>query len=125
MRRAEINVTPLVDVALVLLIIFMFVSGNAVNRAREVPLPGAAHAQGDESAAALYIAVTSDGIYWDREPIASAAAVAARLALPENKRRHVLVSADADLSYGDVYPVLIALHEGGVGSTALATRSDR
>jgi biopolymer transport protein ExbD len=60
-----INVTPLVDITLVLLIIFMVTATYIVREAIEVDLPRAAHA-GEATGAVLAVVVTKDGgIYVD------------------------------------------------------------
>ena len=60
-----INVTPLVDITLVLLIIFMVTATYIVREAIEVDLPRAAHA-GEAAGATLAVVVTKDGsIYLD------------------------------------------------------------
>jgi biopolymer transport protein ExbD len=60
-----INVTPLVDITLVLLIIFMVTATYIVREAIEVDLPRAAHA-GEAVGATLAVVVTKDGsIYLD------------------------------------------------------------
>jgi biopolymer transport protein ExbD len=69
---AEINVTPLVDVMLVLLIIFMITTPLMTNKTK-VELPQANLAKKEEAklkASPIQLAVQEDGsLYWNDEPI--------------------------------------------------------
>jgi biopolymer transport protein TolR len=125
--RSEINVTPLVDVCLVLLIIFMVVL-DKLARGKDVPLPKTQHhvsprETGDE----LIISVSKDGartqVWWDRDPLKDPDELKKRLS-EELRRtdRKTFVKADADLKYGDVYPVLMAIHEAGAVGVGLSTQ---
>jgi biopolymer transport protein TolR len=120
--RSAINVTPLVDVCLVLLIIFMAV-GQKLSRGMDVPLPGTRYHTTTESDQPV-VSVTRDGrIYWDRELLAGTEDLKRRVT--DERRRSIepiYVKASADLTYGKVYPVLIALHEAGSPGAKLATQ---
>ena len=59
--RSDINITPLVDVVLVLLIIFMVIT-PMLQRGKHVELPKAHHVQtGQQNADPLFVTVTKDG----------------------------------------------------------------
>src|SRR5262249_3722280 len=125
--RSEINVTPLVDVCLVLLIIFMVVM-DKLQRGMDVPLPQTKfHTKLNDTGEELIVSVTKDGptarYFCDRELLADAEALKTR-ARDELRRkmRPVYVKANADLDYRDVYPVLIALHEAGSPGVLLGTQ---
>ena len=61
--RADINVTPLVDVVLVLLIIFMVVT-PMLHRGVKIDLPETAHhAQRQDTGEQLIVSVRADGVY--------------------------------------------------------------
>jgi biopolymer transport protein ExbD len=124
--KSDINVTPLVDVCLVLLIIFMVVL-DKLARGMEVNLPKTQHHQTrKDTGEDLIISVMRDGAkpvyYWDRDQVrdldALKEAVAADL---KRKSRPVFVKGDVDLPYKDMYPVLIALHEAGATKVQLGT----
>ena len=121
--RAAINVTPLVDVCLVLLIIFMAVN-QKLSRGMDVPLPGTRYHDKRPDTEDPVVSVTRDGrIYWDRELLGGTEDLKQRAT--EARRRStesVYVKASADLTYGEVYPVLIALHEAGSPGVRLATQ---
>ncbi|HWN69245.1 MAG TPA: biopolymer transporter ExbD [Haliangium sp.] len=131
--RNEINVTPLVDVCLVLLIIFMVVT-PMLARGKEVPLPKTLNHSSDPDKAQPIVAVDKDGlVYYDKEPMGSIEelkrtefkALTGRIDAvwrsdPEVPQR-VLFKADKTLPFKDVYPVIIALHDLGLGSIDLGT----
>jgi biopolymer transport protein ExbD/biopolymer transport protein TolR len=106
--RSDINITPLVDVVLVLLIIFMVVT-PMLQRGKSVELPKAKHAvnvQGGGEPA--FVSVTRDGqvyIEQDKTPAAKEQVMEAmKEANAQGKR--VMVKADIETEYGKVRPVL-------------------
>src|SRR5207302_1075790 len=106
--RSDINVTPLVDVVLVLLIIFMVIT-PMLQRGKSVELPKAHHAiAGKEGPDPLFLSVTRDGevyIEQEKQPVSKDDAIAAmKGAVAEGKR--VMLKADIDTDYGKVRPVL-------------------
>jgi biopolymer transport protein ExbD len=121
--RSAINVTPLVDVCLVLLIIFMAVS-QKLSRGMDVPLPETRYHRDGRDSEQPVVSVTRDGrIYWDRELLGGTEDL--KLRVTEERRRSIepiYVKASADLTYGAVVPVLIALHEAGSPGAKLATQ---
>ena len=128
--RNDINVTPLVDVCLVLLIIFMVVT-PLMARGQEVPLPKVHNFSQKKDAHQPVVALDREGnLYFDREklgPINDAAidkmkdlVQRAWEAKPETTMQ-VYVKADEDLDYGHVYKLLIAVNELGVQDVDLAT----
>jgi biopolymer transport protein ExbD/biopolymer transport protein TolR len=127
---SDINVTPMVDVMLVLLIIFMVVTplltspGMPVDMAKtEHPaaMPGAAK---DDS---IVLAVTRDGkIYLGRDQVGLdqlRAKVTDRLERSSDRR--VFVKADAHASYGQVVEVVDNLRSANVENLGLLTEERR
>ncbi len=119
---AEINVTPLVDVMLVLLIIFM-VSAPMMTRGIEVGLPEALSGEPiDETR--LTVTVDSKGQFFlEGHPVVDA------MLVEEVKRRGgdrpgvaVYLQGDAGVSYGRVLTAMDALRVGGIERVALVTR---
>lgn len=122
--KADINVTPLVDVVLVLLIIFMVVT-PLIASGVTVDLPRTAnHARKPDDGKDIIVAVTADKrFYVGRVRLADAAAAAG--AIIETKRRqpekNVFVKADARAPYGAVRALLEGLHEADVQDVILGT----
>jgi biopolymer transport protein ExbD len=121
--RADINVTPLVDVVLVLLIIFMVV-GPAIIQGVPVALPRTAHhsSQADDGKD-LVVSVTGSGqLFIGTSPVESDVvtrlAAAQRARAPEKK---VHLKADRGTDYGTVRKAIEAIHKAGVEQIELRT----
>jgi len=108
--RSDINITPLVDVVLVLLIIFMVVT-PMLQRGKSVELPKARHAAvhpNKDAPDPLFVSVTKEGkvfIEQDKQPAGKDDVIAAMRAAGETGKR-VMLKADIDTDYGMVRPVL-------------------
>jgi len=126
--RADINVTPLVDVCLVLLIIFMVVT-PMIRDGVEVALPEAARPESiPEKAGQIVVSLRRDGTIWVNDaPVGPEALAQALRALGATGRdREVLVRGDRALPYGRVRAVFKLLNDAGVARAALVTlRDDR
>ena len=122
---AEINVTPLVDVMLVLLIIFM-VTAPLLVAGVPIDLPESRAGALDQSAEPVQIAIDSAGrITIDEEPIAEAA-LATKLATiaaqPQpTEGRRIYLRADRSLDYGRVMRVMGELNRAGLNRVALVS----
>jgi biopolymer transport protein ExbD len=124
--RGEINVTPLVDVVLVLLIIFMVVT-PMLTRGAKVELPLTDHHDRRQDGDQIVVSVTAEGrVLVDTRPadgerlvdeLRASLAVRGRGGRP----REVHVKADRRLRYGAVRRVLDRVHEAGAREVALAT----
>jgi biopolymer transport protein ExbD len=117
---SEINVTPLVDIVLVLLIIFMVTATYIVREAIPVDLPRAAHA-GEATGSALAVVVTRDGtVYVDgvarteRELADRAREVVAR-----DREARAVISADRASLHGAVVRVIDVVKGAGVSRFAI------
>jgi biopolymer transport protein ExbD len=117
---AEINVTPFVDVMLVLLIIFM-VAAPLMSVGVPVDLPRAASAPAAQAQAPLVVSLDSQGrVFLDREEVGLAGLAAAlrplAAAAPD---RAVFLRADRGQPYGDVMRVLGAVATAGFARASL------
>jgi biopolymer transport protein TolR len=105
--RSDINITPLVDVVLVLLIIFMVIT-PMLQRGKSVELPKAKHAVAGQGAEPAFVSVTKTGevfLEQDKTPATQERVVAAMREAAEAGKR-VMIKADTDADYGKVRPVL-------------------
>lgn len=121
---SEINVTPLVDVMLVLLIIFM-VTAPLLTAGVAVDLPKAkAAAMRQQDSAPLEVSVDAKGnIFIGETRVGLERLQSALMAIAkERPDRRVYVRADKKLSYGDVMGVMAAV--SGSGFTKIALVSD-
>ena len=118
--QSEINVTPLVDVCLVLLIIFMVVMPVLVNGI-PVHLPNARTATG-VGKTPMQVTINADGtIYLDSMAIRGEQ-LASELEHRRDPARPVVVRADKTLQYGDVARVLDACRSAGFENVGLAAQ---
>jgi biopolymer transport protein TolR len=116
---SEINVTPLVDVCLVLLIIFMVVTPMIVT-GLPVDLPGAR--TGDPLARQpLQITLTADGNAWIGDSVVRVDELASALQR-EDTSRSVVLQADKSLLYGRVAEVLDGCRAAGFRDVGLAAQ---
>jgi biopolymer transport protein TolR len=121
-----INVTPLVDVVLVLLIIFMVTATYIVRAAIEVDLPRAAH--GGESVGTLLSIVVSrggevslDGIALDEDGLVRAT----REAVARDREARVVISADRGALHGAVVRVIDLVKGAGATRFAIHVEKER
>ena len=122
---AEINVTPLVDVMLVLLIIFM-VTAPMLAAGIKVNLPSAKTAQPLENKQPVVVVVAKDGaLSVGKDPVSPddlAATVKARLG---ESNGVVQLRGDRDASYGAVVSVMDELAANGVTRIAIVSSGRR
>jgi biopolymer transport protein TolR len=117
---SAINITPLVDIFLVLLIIFMITSSVVDQKSIPVNLPKAAHA-GTEAPKASGLLVDKDHrLFLDGE-LSDSARVVDHLkgAVAVNEEHQVLIGADQDLPYREVVEVIDLIRGAGVRKYAL------
>jgi biopolymer transport protein ExbD len=122
---ATINTTPLVDVMLVLLIIFL-ITIPVVTHTVAVVLPKERNQPMESKLEDVNIAVTVDGrVYWNAQAVASEDELQARLArLAQAAGEHqpvVHVRGDADSSYERVGLVVLACQRAGIVKIGFVT----
>ncbi|HEY2661686.1 MAG TPA: biopolymer transporter ExbD [Caulobacteraceae bacterium] len=124
-QNADINVTPFVDVMLVLLIIFM-VSIPAATVAIKIDLPPATAEQAQQKKP-IYISIQSD----DQITIVDTpttlptlgADLASRLAVAEPKKETILIRANKDVHYASFMSVVNRLQTEGYYKVSLITEN--
>jgi biopolymer transport protein TolR len=120
--NADINVTPLVDVMLVLLIVFM-VAAPLMTVSVPVDLPKANATPTPVPAEPTFITVQADESVFLGEQKMPVAELLAQLAASakEGKNENIMVRADTNLTYGKVMEVLGMLNGAGYTKVGLAT----
>ncbi|QGX99275.1 protein TolR [Roseovarius faecimaris] len=120
---SEINVTPFVDVMLVLLIIFM-VAAPLMTVGVPVELPKtAANALPGEQEEPLTVTVTADGVVMIQTTEVARDELVNRLRAiaAEREGSRVFLRADGAVPYADVMQVMGALNRGGFSNIGLVT----
>ena len=125
--KADINVTPLVDVVLVLLIIFMVIT-PMLTRGRDVQLPVATSADEEhEVRESVVLTVTADQRLWIETDSVTLetlpAAVKQRFA--GNANMQVLIKADSGVSVRTLRPVLQKLKAAKISEIAFAVLGEK
>jgi biopolymer transport protein TolR len=118
---SEINVTPLVDVLLVLLVIFM-ISAPYLTQGITVNLPKAASKQLDAQDGKTIIVDKDKNIYLEGEKISKELLVTylSRLA-SQPKQVPIFIRADSRLIYGDVIDIMGMIKQTGIETVAMIT----
>ena len=123
---AEINVTPLVDVMLVLLVIFM-VTAPLLKAGVPIDLPDSRAKALAEAEHPVSIALSRDGaVYLDDAAVAPGQLAERLAALPvgtDGKEKPVILRADKALDYGRVIAVMGELNRAGFNSITLVTHA--
>ena len=121
--RSDINITPLVDVVLVLLIIFMVVT-PMLQRGKSVDLPKAKHAvTGQGEVEPAFISVTKDGSVYveqEKQPATNEELLAAMKGVAETPGKRMMLKADMETEYGKVRPVLDLASKAKLKGVSLA-----
>jgi biopolymer transport protein ExbD len=125
--KSDINVTPLVDVMLVLLIIMMLIT-PMLNQGVAVRLPKASNTVDKPTTQDnTVVAVSKDGsLYVNSKPVTEAE-MAAKIteALESKKEKVVFINADEEALYSSVMAAMDQLHQAGVEDIALITERRR
>jgi biopolymer transport protein TolR len=120
-----INVTPLVDITLVLLIIFMVTATYIVRESIEVELPRAAHG-GETVGVMLNIVITKDpkiyvdGVETDEDTLKRKVYEA----VTKDKDARAIISADKSSLHGAVVHVIDLIKGAGIGKFAINIEKD-
>ncbi|HEY0985588.1 MAG TPA: biopolymer transporter ExbD [Kofleriaceae bacterium] len=117
---AEINVTPLVDIMLVLLIIFMLTAHLIAKQAIEIELPRAAQSTALPPTT-LAIALKADGeLFLNDKPVTAAALRdAIKAAVARDPKTQAIVAGDKRVSHGRVVWVLDTVKALGITQFAI------
>jgi biopolymer transport protein TolR len=120
--RPVMNVTPLVDVVLVLLIIFMVVI-PALQQGMQIELAGILNVDADSESKGqpFALSITRDHqVYFEEEPVSYAALEAKlRAAIKQQPNRRVVVRADKAAEYTKVRAIYRAVQQVGFAGVSL------
>ncbi|MEX2650194.1 MAG: protein TolR [Alphaproteobacteria bacterium] len=117
---SEINVTPMVDVMLVLLVIFM-IAAPLLTIGVEVDLPEAAAPELRGQDEPLVVSIDAQGVIFLEDTEVALEELGPRLAAvaENNLEARVFVRGDQALAYGRVMAVMSAINAAGFGNVAM------
>ena len=122
---SQINITPLVDIILVILLVFIVTTSMVMKSSIDMSLPKASSGQ-EVKEELINIALTKEGVlYIDGKPsqfdeIAVYFDLKKKsLSLEEYNNISVLVSSDSEVNYGDFVKVLDQIREDGIVNISL------
>ena len=115
-----INVTPLVDIVLVLLIIFMVTANFITKESKEVDLPSAAVAEAVLPESINLVMDKTGKLFFDGDEVDDATLrVRMREARTKNKDVRAMIAADKTLEYGKVMMLIDTVNVEGIAKFAL------
>ena len=119
---AEINITPLTDVFLVLLIIFMVTTSVVANQSKQVDLPGAEVS--DTTPQGVTVTVNANGEMLVNDVLTLDADLYAALesALKDTREKLVILRGDKQVMLGRAVNILDLAQQAGATGIALATK---
>ena len=119
---SEINITPFVDVLLVLLIIFM-VAAPMLTSSVDINLPQGVETVNEEKLQTITVSVKADGtIFLQDDPIKSSILTSRLKEISANNfTRKIFVRADKSLDYGKVMDVVKTISVAGFAQVVLVT----
>jgi biopolymer transport protein TolR len=122
---SEINVTPFVDVMLVLLVIFM-VTAPLMQQGVDVELPKTQSASLKQDEEALVVTVKRDGTLFVQRAEVPIKELEEKLmqVFASRANRDVFLRADSQVAYGTVAKTLIALRRAGATRIGMVTQPE-
>jgi biopolymer transport protein ExbD len=119
---AEINITPLTDVFLVLLIIFMVTSSVVANQSKNIDLPGAEVSETTPQGVTVTVD-ESGGILINDKPVSNEALFRElESALADARDKLVILRGDKKVLLGQAVNILDLAQQAGAKGIALATK---
>ncbi|WP_019451824.1 biopolymer transporter ExbD [Cupriavidus sp. BIS7] len=119
---SEINMTPLVDVMLVLLIIFI-ITIPVINHAVKIDLPRATNQPNDVKPQSVNVSIDAQGkVFWNQQEVDDAT-LDQRIAesAQQQPQPELHLRADRDVRYERVAQVMAAAQHGGLGKIGFIT----
>lgn len=122
----EINVTPLVDVMLVLLIIFM-VTAPLLTQGVNIDLPDANAPAMQQNVEPVVVTVRKDGTVFIQDHTIERVQLAARITAMRkaNPKLPVFIRGDAKTPYEDIAQIMSLLEQAGIRQVGLVTEPAR
>jgi biopolymer transport protein ExbD/biopolymer transport protein TolR len=121
---SDINMTPLIDVMLVLLVIFM-ITAPLMSTSLKLDLPKAEGAKPTDAQQFVTLAIDTQGrFFWGDEPVsADTLRLRVREAAVRNPATEVQLRADKSVPYGRVAELIGLVQEGGLNRVGFVTEA--
>jgi biopolymer transport protein ExbD len=120
--NAEINMIPLIDVMLVLLVIFI-ITAPMMTHAVKVDLPAATSQPNEVKPETINLSIRADGsVFWNADPV-DAAAWQARMGVAARQRPQpeIHIRADGELAYRNVAQIMADAARAGLTKLGFVT----
>ena len=123
-RKADVNITNLMDVMMVLLVVFM-VSAPLMTSGIPLNLPKVGGKAMTDDSTSVNISVDSDGYYYIGKSVVEDDKILPKLLAikGENNELTITISGDTDAHYGRVIGLMAMLKEAGYEKVGLKTES--
>ena len=120
---SEINIIPLVDISLVLLIIFMVTANYVMTNFIKVDVPKAEYAKAGEFSKVLNITITKDGALYFLDKPVKLNELKSRLAgfSHNNPDPEIILNADKNVNFKSVVSVIDILSDLNINKINIAT----
>ena len=122
---AEINITPLTDIFLVLLIIFMITSSAMVESGGKVNLPKAVATQSESRGTTVTLTPKREIFVNQKKVNEEGLEDALQEALNANADKTVILRGDKDVLFGETVRVMSIIKRAGASEIAIAAEADR
>jgi len=123
---SEINVIPLVDISLVLLIIFMVTANYIMTSSFTVDIPQATHAKETQRQDTVMISITREGPIYLEGALVTRAELKSKMKdkFLGNPNLAVVLSADKNVNFVNVVGILDLLSELGISRLNIAATNE-
>lgn len=122
---SDINIVPLVDIILVVLIIFMVASPAAEQSRIKIDIPQASSGDASASNEPFQVTVNDEGyLFVAGEPVSETELKSrGEIEVKKNSQIEAILTADKSLGYGEVVRVIDLIKSSGVKKIAISTTS--
>jgi biopolymer transport protein ExbD len=122
---AEINITPLTDIFLVLLIIFMITSSAMIESGGKVNLPKAVATQTESRGTTVTLTPKKEIFVNQKKVSEESLEKALQEALDNNANKTVILRGDKDVLLGETVKVMSIIKRAGATEIAIAAETER
>jgi biopolymer transport protein ExbD len=122
---AEINITPLTDIFLVLLIIFMITSSAMIESGGKVNLPKAVATQSESRGTTVTLTPKREIFVNQKAVTEEGLGKALQEALINNPTKIVILRGDREVLLGDTVKVMSIIKQAGASEIAIAAEAER